>query len=107
VIPADELPERHRVVIHVEEPDVTTREILTLLGQQNEGLATSDWVVTRGSKSKDAKSAHFTCLIDDRSMEALKTLNFRPFCGLGQASIKVFGKDRKGGDKVTETKQTA
>jgi hypothetical protein len=103
VMPIDELPERHRVIIHVEEPDVTTGEVLSLLGRQNKGLTTSNWVVTRGSESRDA---HFACFVGDRSLEALKKLNFRPFCGLGRATVRVLGKDRKGGKKVTETEKT-
>jgi hypothetical protein len=98
-MPVDELHKRHRVVFHVEEPDVTTGKVLSLLGRQNDILATSDWVVIRGSESRDAKSAHFACLVVDRSLEVLKNLNFRPFCGLGRATVRVLGKDQKGGIK--------
>jgi hypothetical protein len=71
----DELPKRHRVVVHVEDPEMTVKETLELLDRQNKGLASSEWVVVRGSESRDATSTHFAALIGDRPLEALKALS--------------------------------
>lgn len=97
-----ELSKRHRVVVHVEEPDIEIEEALKLLNRQNIGLATGDWVVTRKSLSRDATSAHFSCLIGDSALEALKLRGFRPFCGLGRATIKVFDRDRRETSELVE-----
>ena len=91
----DEAPRRHRVVVHVADPKITAKEALQLLDIQNEGLASDEWVIVRGSESRDAASSHFAALIGDGPLEALKALNFKPYCGLGQATIRVAGKRRK------------
>jgi len=85
------------VVVHVEKPDLSAEEALRLLGRQNAGLATGDWIVTRGSVSMDATSTHFACLIGDQSLDALKSCNFRPSCSLGWASVRLLERecDRK------------
>lgn len=108
VLPFDELPKRHRVVVHVEEPDVSVEEVLRLLGKQNMGLATNHWIVIRGSESRDATSTHFACLVGDSSLEVLKTCNFKPFCGLGRAAIRWLEKERKKDfESVKETVEEA
>lgn len=108
VLPLDELPKRHRVVVHVEEPDVSAEEVLRLLCKQNADLATSDWIVIRGSKSRDATNTHFACLVRDSSLEALKACNFRPFCGLGRATVKLLEKEHKrDSESVKETVEEA
>jgi hypothetical protein len=94
----DELPKRHRVVVHVEDPEMSVKETLELLDRQNKGLATSEWIVVRGSESRDATSAHFAALIGDRPLEELKALNFKPYCGLGRATKKLPAKARKGSE---------
>jgi hypothetical protein len=91
-----ELPKCHRVVVHVEDPKMSVKETLDLLDRQNKGLASSEWVAVRGSESRDATSAHFAALIGDRPLEELKALNFKPYCGLGQATIKLPAKARSG-----------
>ncbi|EFN63407.1 hypothetical protein EAG_12816 [Camponotus floridanus] len=68
VVPVDELPRCHRVVIHMDEPDLSAEETLKLLGRQNTGLTTEDWIVTRGSVSRDAT---FACLIDGQFLDVL------------------------------------
>lgn len=95
VLSVDELPKRHRVMVHVEEPDVSAEEALKLLGKQNTGLATNDWIVIRESENRDATNIHFACLIRDPSLKALKACNFRPFCGLGRATVRLLEKERK------------
>ena len=92
VLPADELPKRHRVVVHVEEPDLSVKEAISLLDRQNVGLAPGDWVVSGGSESRDASSTHFACLVTSQSLEALKACNFRPFCGSTRATVKLLGR---------------
>jgi hypothetical protein len=91
----DELPKRHRVVVHVEDPKLSVKQIIDLLDRQNEGLTSGEWIVVRGSESRDATSAHFAALIGDQSLEGLKAFNFKPYCGLGQASIKLPAKARR------------
>ena len=93
-----ELPKRHRVVVHVEDPEMSVKETLELLDRQNKGLASSEWIVVRGSESRDATSTHFAALIGDRPLEELKALNFKPYCGLGRATIKLPAKARKGSE---------
>ncbi|KYN05108.1 hypothetical protein ALC62_04003 [Cyphomyrmex costatus] len=97
VLPAGELPKRHRVVVHVEESDLAVEEAIKLLDRQNTGLGAREWVVVRGSESRDAKSAHFAALIGDRSLEVLRTCGFKPFCGLGRATVRLLDKERKEG----------
>ena len=92
----DELPRRHRVVVHVEDPRMPVKEAIELLDRQNEGLQAADWVVARGSESRDATSTHFAALIGEGALSALKALNFKLFCGLSQATIRLPGGDRRG-----------
>ncbi|XP_071572498.1 uncharacterized protein [Temnothorax nylanderi] len=92
----DELPRRHRVVVHVEDPKMPVKEAIELLDRQNKGLQAANWVVARGSESRDAASTHFAALIGEGALRALKALNFKPFCGLGQATVKLPGGDRGG-----------
>ncbi|KYN05848.1 hypothetical protein ALC62_03215 [Cyphomyrmex costatus] len=89
VLPAGELPKLHRVVVHVEESDLAAETAIKLLDRQNTGLGAREWVVVRGSVSRDAKSAHFAALMDDRLLEVIKTCRFKPFCGLGRATIRL------------------
>jgi hypothetical protein len=56
VLGVDELPKRHRVVAHVEDPEMTAKEALELPDRQNDGLASHDWVVARVSDSRDARA---------------------------------------------------
>ena len=74
----NELPKRHRVVVHMEDPKMSVKKTLDLLDRQNKGLASSGWIVVRGSESRDATSTHFAALIGDRPLEELKALNFKP-----------------------------
>jgi len=82
------------VVVHVKKPDLTCdEEALRLLGRQNTGLATGDWIVTRESVSRDATSTHFVCLIEDQSLDSLESSNFRPCCNLGRASVRLLERE--------------
>jgi hypothetical protein len=47
----DELPKRHRVVVHVEDPEMSVKETLELLDRQNKGLGTSEWIVVRVARA--------------------------------------------------------
>lgn len=88
-LPADELFKRHRIVVHVRDPKMSIKETLKFLDRQNKGLAASEWIVARGSESKNAASSPFFAFVGDRTLEVLKDLNFKPFCGLGQATVEV------------------
>jgi len=101
VVPVEELPKRHRVVVHVEEPDLSAEEALRLLGRQNTGLATGDWIVTRGSVSRDAMT---TCLVGDQSLDALKSCNFRPHCSFGRTFVRLL--ERECGGKPESMEET-
>ena len=79
----------------IEDPEMTVKESLKLPDKQNECLATNEWVITRGTDSRDAMSSHFAALISDEPLEALKALNFQPYCGLGWATIRLSGKECK------------
>jgi hypothetical protein len=68
----EELLKRHRVGEHVE-------EFLELLGRQNEGLNTDEWVIARRGESRDVTSSHFAALIGDGPLVFLKVLNFKPY----------------------------
>jgi hypothetical protein len=85
-------------VVHVEDPEISVKETLEPLDRQNKGLASSEWIVVRSSERRDATSAHFAALIGDRPLEELKALNFKPYCGLGRATIKLPVKARKGSE---------
>jgi hypothetical protein len=65
----------------LEDPEMSVKETLELLDRQNKGLATSEWIVVRGSDSRDVTSAHFAAWIGDRPLEELKVLSFKPYCG--------------------------
>lgn len=105
VLPVDELPKRHRVVVHVEEPDLSVKGALELLDRQNEGLAPGDWVVSGGSESRDAMSTHFACLVAAQLLEALKACNFRPFCGSTRATVKLLEREHREVSQDAETKK--
>lgn len=96
----DELPRRHRIVVHVEDPTIPVKEALELLDRQNVGIQSPDWVIAKGSESRDATSTHFAALIGDGALRALRALNFKPYCGLGQATIRLpAGESSKEGAK--------
>ena len=92
-----ELPKCCQLVVHIEDPEMTVKESLVLLDRQNEGLDTDDWIISRGSKSRDATSSYFTALISDGPLEVLKALSFKPYLGLGQETIRLTGKKCKEG----------
>lgn len=106
VKPFEELPKRTRVVVHVDDPEITVGDALVFLDRQNVGLAASEWIVVRGSMKKEATGVHFAALIPDRSLEGLKACNNKPHCGVGRAAIKVLPKDPQGAvsGKTPETK---
>jgi len=81
--------------VHIEDPNLPVKRALELLDKQNANLATKDWIITRGSESRDATSTHFAALIREQSLQAIKALNYRPYCGLDQARISVPGKERR------------
>lgn len=58
----NELPKRHRVVVHVVHPKKPINEILNLIDRQNP-KAGSDWMIVKGSESRDAKRTHFAALV--------------------------------------------
>jgi len=62
VLPANELPKRHRVIVHVEEADLAVEKTDKLLDRQNTGLTAGEWVIVKRRESRDAKSAHFVLL---------------------------------------------
>lgn len=54
----DELLRRHRVVVYMGKPDLTSKETIKLLDRQNTGLGAREWVVGE-STNRDALNAHF------------------------------------------------
>jgi hypothetical protein len=85
----DGLPKRHQFMVHVENSEMTAKEVLELLDRQNKDLASNEWVVVRDSKSRNATSAHFVALISDQQFEVLKVRKFKPYCGLSQRNCKT------------------
>lgn len=85
---------------------MVVEKAIKLLDRQNTGLGVREWVVVRGSESKDAKSAHFAALIGDTSLEVLKTYDFKPFCELGRATVKLLDKEHRG-TTTTGTEEAA
>lgn len=82
----DKLPKRHRIVVHVNNPKKPINEILDLIDRQNLGVG-NDWVVAKGSENRDDRNIPcLPCLNKRKDFEAL---NFRPFCGPGQAAGKA------------------
>ncbi|XP_032678494.1 uncharacterized protein LOC116847514 [Odontomachus brunneus] len=100
---ADKLFKRHRIVVHVRDPKMSVKETLNFLDRQNGGLAASEWIVARGSESKNAASSPFSALTGDRMLEVLKDLNFKPFCGLGQVTVKVASEKEQEGRFVFQS----
>ena len=101
MVPADELPKRHRVVIHVDDLDQTAEESIKFLSRQNAGLDAGEWLVVKGSESGDAKSSHFAAMIPEQSLAVLRTCNFRPHCGLSRATVRPV--EKRSGNKGRET----
>ena len=66
----EELLKRHRDGKHVE-------EFWELLGRQNEGFNTDDWVIATSGESRDVTSSHFATLIVDGPLDVLIALNFK------------------------------
>jgi len=81
VLRVDEIPKCHQVMVHNGKPEMTVTESLELLDRQNEGLATGKRVITMGKNNRDAMSSHFTALICDGPLEALKALNSHLIAG--------------------------
>lgn len=99
VLRIDELPKRHRVMVHVENPKMPIKDILELLDRQNSGLE-NNWIIVKDSENRDATSTYFAALIRDGTLRVLRTLNFKPFCGLGQATVRLVEEDcREEGDQ--------
>lgn len=90
----DELPKRHRVVVHVDNPKKPINEIIELIDKQNPGVG-NDWVIVKSSEKRDAKSTHFAALVKEETLRALEAISFKPFCGLGQATVKLVGGERR------------
>ena len=67
--------------MHVEDPEMSVKETLELPDRQNKGLASGEWVVVRGSESRDATSAHFATLMGDRLLEAQGPSTTSPIAG--------------------------
>ncbi|XP_043273933.1 uncharacterized protein [Venturia canescens] len=99
VLLPEEFQKRYQVVVHVKEADISTEEAIKLLDRQNVGLGTDDWAVVKDSESRDASSTHFACFIGGKSLEALRKCDFRPFCGLSRASIRLVDKDKDRAEK--------
>jgi hypothetical protein len=87
---------QHQVVVHVQDPEMTAKEALELPDRLNEGLVSHEGVIMRGSESRDATSSHFAALIGYQPLEALKALNFRPYCRLHWATVQLPAKGCKG-----------
>ncbi|KYQ59906.1 hypothetical protein ALC60_01001, partial [Trachymyrmex zeteki] len=75
--------------------------------RQNASLGAREWVVMRGSESRNAKSVHFAALIGKAFLKALKICSFKPFCGLGRTSVKVLDKEHRGGGTTTGAEEAA
>lgn len=87
VLPADELIKCHRIIVHVEDPGISIGQILEFLDKQNKGLAAREWIITSDNENRDAARCHFFALVNNRTLEILRSLNFKLFCGLGQARV--------------------
>lgn len=51
-----DLPNRHRVIVHVKYEEVFVRDAVDLLGRQNEGIQSEDWIIVWGSESSGTKN---------------------------------------------------
>lgn len=98
VLDIDKLSKYHRAIIYVGDSAIT-KDLLFFLERQNEGLVTDDWIFFPGNESRDVKN-RFVVYFGDTSLEVLKRLEFRPFCGLERAVIKLINKENK--KKVNE-----
>lgn len=103
ILDIDELSKGHLATVHVNDSEITIKDVLFLLENQNEGLVTNDWIIF-GSENRDAKSP-FIVYFRDTSLEVLKALEFRPFCGLGRAVIKL--RERKDSDDEIENEKAS
>lgn len=95
IVNIDKLSKYHRAIIYVDDSTIT-KDLLYFLEKQNEGLITNDWIFF--PNSRDAKNRSIV-YFGDTSLEILKALEFRPFCGLERAVIKLTKENKK---KVNE-----
>ncbi|XP_067212043.1 uncharacterized protein [Linepithema humile] len=89
MLPAEDMVKRHRVVVRVTDPEISADEVLKLFDRQNEGLGAKGWIVSKNSERRDALRTHFIASISNSSVEVLKALNFKPYCGVVRATVKL------------------
>ena len=98
----DKLPKCHRVVVHIEDAEMTAKEALKLLNREDKGLASCEWVVMIGSESRESMSSRSAALIGNQPLKAIKALNFKPYCELSWVTVKLPAKERKEKDNGKE-----
>jgi len=62
----------------------------------------NDWVVVKSSEKRDAKSTHFATLVKDETLRALETLEYKPFCGVSQATVRLIGGGHREEDRRSD-----
>jgi hypothetical protein len=73
VIPASNLPLRARVRMWIPPPEIPVEDVLNILAMQNRNLPIKDWKVLSSANDKKGKGRDFLFLVDDRSLDILKT----------------------------------
>lgn len=92
MLPVAEFPRLHRVAMHAKNPSFLAK-ILDFLDRQNPGLRARDWIVTRGTGKRDRTHAYFSGQIEDSSLRVLTDRNFKSFCGLCCAFVRLLDKE--------------
>ena len=90
----DALPTYKRVVAWFPGPEEDAERYLLWLRRLNQGLDTRQWrVYERGEESN---MVHRVLSIDAASVTVLEKLRWRPFSGVGQATISLLGAKPEG-----------
>lgn len=76
----------YHIMVHVKE-DLDRKIILEYLSKQNKGLATHEWAIIEDSEYRDENGSHFDAFVRADSLNILKALDFKPYCGLERAVI--------------------
>lgn len=101
-VQGQDLPKPHVCVAYI--PDdagkrLTSEVVLNRLRKMNHGLNTREWTVLHRVEAGPGQTWTFS--VDEASMDTLKGLEFRPFCGFGQVQFRP--KVRGGKDHPTKT----
>uniref|UniRef100_A0A146LAN8 DUF4780 domain-containing protein n=1 Tax=Lygus hesperus TaxID=30085 RepID=A0A146LAN8_LYGHE len=85
-VSSKDLPRRPKVLVWIPDARVTIDVVKARLSRQNAGLMTAEWHLM--SRRRAANGQTFAFSIDQKSFDALTTLKFTAFWGLGRVTFQ-------------------